>query len=191
MIPVVEILVVAAVFAALLSFVVQPAFAGSSAMAPSVARNDWVVSFPLAYHLGSPQRGDVVVAGNPLGGGSTLIERVVGLPGETLRIDHGHVYIDGRLLCEPYLHESDARAWTLHATWPTDGAPYLIEPHQYFLLGDDRNVAVDSRVFGPVGQSDIRAWVWARILPASRLGPVASELPRVTATPYPALGGCG
>jgi signal peptidase I len=164
-----EILFIAAVFAVLLSLIVQPA---------------------LIYDVHQPQRGDIVVAGNPLSPGATVIERVIGLPGENVRIAKGHVYIDGRLLCEPYLRDEGAPPWRKQTTWPSDGQAYFVPLDHYFLLGDDRNLAVDSRVFGAVGRGDLHAWVWARVLPVSRIGSVDTGEPVQTSTAYPGTAGC-
>jgi signal peptidase I len=93
-----------------------------------------------------------VVVRLPSEGEEPLIKRVVGLPGETVEIREGYVYIDGRLLEEPLISEP-TRAMGHEQT--------VVPPLHVFVLGDNRNHSNDSRSFGPVQIENIvgRAWV--------------------------------
>ncbi len=88
------------------------------------------------------QRGDVVLfilPGDPTGRG---VDRVVGLPGETVQVQGGKVLVNGKPLDEPYLKQA--------ATY--DSISELVPTDSYFLLGDNRSTQVDSHVFGPVSR---------------------------------------
>jgi signal peptidase I len=95
-----------------------------------------------------------------------LVKRVIGLPGQTISLSHGHVVIDGKELREPYL-PSSIRDSTLPG--PSGTAynltkPYVIPANHYFMMGDNRTDSCDSRYWGPidrnsiVGKVDVRVW---------------------------------
>lgn len=103
-------------------------------------------------HLfGSPQRGDVVVFRFPRDPSRDFIKRVIGLPGDTVEVRTGRVYINGAPLDEPYLTDSP------HYTVPRE----TLASDNYFVLGDNRNSSSDSHVWGVVPRENIvgKAWV--------------------------------
>jgi len=103
------------------------------------------------FIFGGPQRGDVVVFQAPGQTDKDFIKRVIGLPGETVRIVDGTVFINGRPLDEPYL--------THHATY--DFEQKVIPPGNYFVLGDNRPNSSDSHLgwFVPANNLIGKAWV--------------------------------
>ncbi len=107
-------------------------------MQPLLSDGDTFLVNKYVYLFSRPQRLDVVVLARNLYTEGQYVKRVVGLPGETLSIRRGQVYINGRLLDEPYV---------LGDTFP-DHAPMQIGPEEYFVLGDNRMVSEDSRAFG-------------------------------------------
>jgi signal peptidase I len=104
----------------------------------------------VSYRLRSPRRGDIVVV-HVAGHEVPPIKRVIGLPGETLEIRAGSVWIDGWPLEETYLADIQQQ----------DYGPYTVPPEHVFVMGDNRPVSGDSRLFGPVHLSDVlgRAWL--------------------------------
>jgi signal peptidase I len=94
-----------------------------------------------------------------------IIKRVIGLPGERVRIENGHVYINDRQLEEPYLPESVR-------TYPhnPDYANVLLGEDEYYLLGDNRENSQDSRDIGAVSRGDIEGKLLIRFYPFSRFG---------------------
>ncbi len=107
-----------------------------SCMVPNVQDGDWIIVGKVAYHLSPPQRGDVIVFNPPeeLHSEFPFIKRLIGLPGETVEVHDGTVYINGVALVEPYLNEKPR--YTL--------GPMVIPEGEYFVLGDNRNSANDS-----------------------------------------------
>lgn len=100
----------------------------------------------LAYLTSSPQRGDVVGMYFPGETQKRFIKRVIGLPGETVKVSGGKVYIDGKLLDEPYLSSSVTTTPDLERT---------LQSGEYFVFGDNRPDSSDSRAWGSVPQSFI------------------------------------
>lgn len=130
--------------------------------------SDRVIADRLAYEVGSPERGQVVVFTAPtaaakcgLGdGGKTFVKRLIGLPGDTVTERDGYVSVNGRALREPYL-QADLRD---HKT----GSWHVPAGH-YFFLGDDRINSCDSRIWGSVARSKLIGPVIATYWPPDRL----------------------
>jgi signal peptidase I len=151
-----------------ITFAIETVHVDGLSMYPTVHNADYLVALKLPYRFHNPSRGDIVIMKDPYDPSRDFIKRVIGLPGETILIRNAHVYIDGRLLVEPYLAKNDP--WTLDDNWPVDGKPYKLGPNQYFVMGDNRNNSTDSRIFGPIPRSSIEAEAWLRVLPFNRFG---------------------
>jgi signal peptidase I len=114
-------------------------------MAPTFAEGTRVYTKPIS---GSVNRGDVVVMDD--GNGDNAIKRIVGLPGETVYLWRGYVFIDRKILLEPYVPK---KVYTL----PRQRlAVFELGPSQYFVLGDNRPSSADSRLYGPVERNQIK-----------------------------------
>jgi signal peptidase I len=133
-----------------------------ASMAPNFSSDQFIIVSRLAYLLGSPSRGDVIVFHNPQDPSHDFIKRVIGLPGEAVQIADGKVYIDGAPLDEPYVaelcqnHRCD-NTWTLDAD-------------HYFVLGDNRSHSHDGHSFGPLDRSLIIGKAWIRYWPPTDWG---------------------
>ena len=124
-----------------------------SSMLPTLRTGQWLLVSRLDYRLGEPKRGDVVICHYP---GrymdrwklirQSFVKRVIALPGETVEIIEGVVYIDGAPLQEPYLDPARCR-FRLQMSARTLGED------QYFVLGDNRDSSKDSRRIGPLPSS--------------------------------------
>ncbi len=118
------------------------------------------------YPFHPPQRGDIIVFDPPIGAvDKPYIKRVIGLPGETISIHDGAVYVDGVRLNEEYLG-------TTSTSWPgrADGFELLVPEESLFVMGDNRNNSTDSRSFGPISYSDIIGRAWISYWPSSLAG---------------------
>lgn len=117
----------------------------SVSMQPTLYAGNFVVVNKLTYRFGTPERGDIVVFQFPPNPAQDpYIKRVVGLPGENLRIENGKVYIDGVRFFEPYLTEDTMQ-----------GGNWDIPEDAVFVMGDNRNNSSDSRSWGMVPYEDI------------------------------------
>ena len=142
-------------------------------MQPNLHEGEYVIVDKVSYAFRQPERGEIVVLKNPNPGQPDLIKRVIGLPGETIDVRGGQVYVNGQPLTEPYIKQPMA----------SDYPAKELQADQYFVMGDNRNNSEDSRIFGARPADDIvgRAWIiyWPpsdwQIL--SRPGYVASATP--------------
>jgi len=132
-------------------FVAQPRTVHGQSMEPHLHENQRVIVEMLSYRFRTPQRGEIVVLNLPDHNSDPLIKRVIGLPGDTVEVRSGAVYVNGQKLHEPYL------------TQPTAGfmAAILVPEAHVFVMGDNRQQSNDSRYFGPVPLENLigRAWV--------------------------------
>ncbi|HUN28182.1 MAG TPA: signal peptidase I [Alphaproteobacteria bacterium] len=129
-------------------------------MSPNVSSGELVVINTLAYRFGTPHRGDIVTFRHEGITPELYIKRVIGLPGDRVRIDRGVVYVNGIRLAEPYVQHADERS-VPELTVPADSV---------YVLGDNRAVSEDSRVFGPVPESDLMGQALAGIWPVGSIG---------------------
>ncbi len=120
-------------------------------MQPNLHEGEYVIVDKVSYAFRQPERGEIIVLKNPTPSSPDLIKRIIGLPGETIEVHDGQVYINGQPLTEPYIKEPIAKIFP--ATQLAAG--------QYFVMGDNRNNSSDSREFGARPGGDIvgRAWI--------------------------------
>ena len=141
-------------------FLAQATRVEGQSMEPNLHNNQRLIIEKISYRLHSPSRGDIVVIKMENRHSDPLIKRVVGLPGETIEIRDGHVYINGEKLNEPYLEQ---------LTYGNTG-PHVIVPGYIFVLGDNRGASNDSRSFGEVKIASIVGRAWFRYWPLDEIG---------------------
>jgi signal peptidase I len=143
-------------------FVYQPVKVEGGSMEPGLEDQERIFINKLVYRWESIGRSDIVVFRFPRDPRKSFIKRVIGLPGDKVRISYGHVYVNGKLLQEDYVPEDflDTRSY-----------PETIVPADtYFVLGDHRSMSNDSREFGPVGRSYIYGKAVFGYWPMEKLG---------------------
>jgi signal peptidase I len=123
-------------------FLYQPVKVEGTSMAPLLSDQERIFINKFVYRFEPIQRGDVVVFWYPLDHSKSFIKRVVGLPGETVEIRQGIVYVDGKVVPEPYVPPQYEDL--------SDFPPMHVDKDKYFVMGDHRISSNDSRVFGPV-----------------------------------------
>ena len=171
------VVVVAVVVAIVLrTFVVATYSIPSGSMEPTLQIGDRILVDKLSYHLHGVDRSNIVVfstppledcAGPPV---ADLVKRVIGLPGETISLAGGRVYINGHVLAEPWLPPA-VRTETFpgpSSTPYTLTHAYKIPADEVFVMGDNRQNSCDSRYWGPVPESTIVGKVDVRMWPLSR-----------------------
>jgi signal peptidase I len=157
------------------SFVMQAFFIPSESMMPTLKVNDRVLVNKLSYHLHDVNRGDVVVFELPDGVTEDqsqikdLIKRVIALPGESVVLQDHKVYIDGKLLNEPYLPAGvptdPTGTWT-HKCIASD--PCVVPPGSVWVMGDNRTNSKDSRYLGPIPEDKIVGRAFTVVWPFDR-----------------------
>jgi signal peptidase I len=133
----------------LIVFIYQPVKVEGTSMMPALTDQERIFINKFTYRFGSGniERGDMIVFWFPLDRTKSYIKRVVGLPGDTVMIDHGKVYVNGAALDEPYV----PREYRDQQSKP----PETVAPDNYFVLGDHRGSSNDSRAWGTVPRSYI------------------------------------
>lgn len=119
-------------------------------MEPSLLDGEWLLVDKLSYHFGSPKRGDIIVFNPPLESSQPYIKRIIGLPGEYIEIKDGRIYISNDEGEFEYLETTD-----LPDISPSCNGSWEIPEDHYFVLGDNRPVSGDSRIFGTVPEGNI------------------------------------
>jgi signal peptidase I len=167
-------------------FVVQAFYIPSESMVPTLQVDDRLMVDKLVYRIRDPRRGEIIVFiaehgekqsfgqrvksiflegfGVQRPGDVDFVKRVIGLPGETVELVGGTVYItppggERFALDEPYVHFTDE----------SDHGPIVVPEDSYFVLGDNRPASADSRVRGPIARADIVGRARLRIWPLGRL----------------------
>ncbi len=131
-------------------------------MAPTIEKGDHVAVFRFSDWFYTPHRKDVVVFTAPAAAAKACgdVERVIGLPGENVSEQDGRVSIDGTPLKEPYVKPGNR---------DTHSAAWHVPPGDYFLMGDNRKSACDSRFFGSVPKKSIVGKVFLTFWPVDRV----------------------
>ena len=132
-------------------------------MEPNLHTDQRLVVEKLSYRFHGPQRFDVVVLKLPCQGDELLIKRVIGLPGETVEVRGGKVYINGEPLEEPFLQQEMR---------PGHDIRVVVPPLHVFVMGDNRNHSNDSRNFGTVPIDNLIGRAWLSYWPPEEIGPV-------------------
>ena len=149
-------------------FVAEPFIVSGQSMAPTFHNREYLIINKIGYRLHVAERGDVIVFKFPRDTSQYFIKRVIGLPGEKVKIGDGRVTIysdehpDGQVLDEPYLVNQNI-------TLGGEGTVTL-GSEEYFVLGDNRQASSDSRVWGVLPKHDIVGKAWLRVFPLGDFG---------------------
>ncbi len=148
-------------------FVAEARYIPSESMLPTLQVNDRLIVEKVTYYFQDPERGDVIVFDPPEGlrrmnprFNAALIKRVIGLPGETVEVSDGVVYINGQPLAENYINELPTYEW----------GPDVVPADSYLVLGDNRNRSNDSHAWGFVPEDHIIGRASVRFWPIGRIG---------------------
>ena len=148
------ILISLAIFFFVYAFLVQPHRVKGESMVPNFADGELLLTEKITYRFYQPARGDVIVFRAPGPQDVDFIKRIIGLPGENVKIHDGTIFINDQKLVEPY--ETQQTQGDVNVTIPQN---------KIFVLGDNRGASSDSRVFGPIDKSSINGRAWLVYFP--------------------------
>ena len=149
-------------------FLIQPFFVNGASMDPNFLDSDYLIIDEISYRFNEPQRGDVIIFRYPLDPSQFFIKRIIGLPGEIVRIEDGKIFIysqdtpDERVI----LDESEY----LEDSYTPGNLEITLEENKYFVLGDNRKASSDSRKWGALDRRYIIGRAWIRAWPVDRMG---------------------
>ena len=146
----------------ILNFVIINANIPSGSMENTIMTNDKLIALRTSYWFKDPKRGDIIIFKYPEDEREWYINRVIALPGETVQVKDGKVYINGssKPLSEPYIKEEPVE----------DFGPYTVPKNGYFVMGDNREVSLDSRTFGCFSKDKILGSANLVLFPFTKLG---------------------
>ena len=173
------------------NFVAQPFEVQQSSMFPTIVDGEYILIDKLTVRFDGYHYGDVVVFNPPSSSGLAtdgipFIKRIIGMPGDTISLENGRVFVTqpGKnpvRIDEPYVRKTDdGEISPTICTRPDCPQSWIVGENEYFVMGDNRPSSQDSRVFGPVDEDLILGRAWLRYFPLERVGLI--ERPA-----YPAL----
>ena len=155
----------------IITFVGQRTRVSGHSMEATLHDGDNLIVDKLSYHFREPKRFEIIVFPYRHKENTYYIKRIIGMPGETVQIKDGYVYIDGeRLLSDIYGNELIKDPQTA-----TD--PITLKENEYFVMGDNRNHSMDSRdpSVGVLTKEDLIGRAWVRIYPFDNIGVIRHE----------------
>lgn len=155
-------------------FVFKPFYVKGASMEPAYFDHEYLIIDEITYRFNEPKRGDVVVFRPPVNTTDYYIKRVIGLPGETVKVINGDVIIFNN--DNPQGFKLDESSYLIHKGTQEESIVLKLGANQYFVLGDNRPVSSDSRRFGAVDRSAIVGRTYLRGWPLTRLGVVANAV---------------
>lgn len=165
---IIETLVIAlAIFVVVYLFLVQPHQVKGSSMFPTYYDNEYILTNKISYKIHSPERGDVVVFKSPKNEEIDFIKRIIGLPGDRIKVMEGSLYVNGKKLDESSYLPADYV--TRPGAFAKEGEENKVPDGKYFTVGDNRDHSSDSREWGFVTLNEIVGKAWVRYWPLNRL----------------------
>lgn len=167
---IVYIIIIVALAWVIITFVGQRTQVSGHSMEITLSHGDQLIVDKISYRFRDPDRYDIVVFPYQYEEKTYYIKRIIGLPGETVQIVDGYVYIDGQQLDEHYGNEVMLDPGIAEE-------PVTLGDDEYFVLGDNRNNSQDSRAanVGVIHGKDLLGRAWIRIWPLSEFGVIKHE----------------
>lgn len=149
----------------IITYVGQRTYVSGSSMENTLSHGDNLIVDKISYRFSDPKRFDIIVFPFQYEDKVYYIKRIIGLPGETIQIKDGDIYVDGEILEESYGREVMESAGIAED-------PITLDDDEYFVLGDNRNDSSDSRdpSVGLIYREDIIGRAWVRIWPLDKIG---------------------
>lgn len=164
---------VGSLFIVVYLFILQPNEVRGQSMDTTFRDGEYILTSKLSYKFGTVARGDVVVFKSPDNDEIDFIKRIIGVPGDTVKILDGDVYLNGEKLNENYIQQPTS---PIEGGFVMEGQEVLVPEGHLFVMGDNRPRSSDSRAFGPIPTQSIIGKVFFRYFPTQRLGTIVNPL---------------
>lgn len=161
------LVVFGAIFTLIYLFVAQFHKVSGNSMLETMHNGDFLITEKISYRLGDPHRGQIVVLKDPMDETKDFIKRIIAIPGDTVKIEEGRVFVNGGALTESYLVPGTQ---TRGGAFLSDGATVTIPPNRYLVFGDNRNHSSDSREWGPVAKEKLVGRAFFQYWPPQKVG---------------------
>lgn len=163
----------ASIFVVVYLFLMQPHQVKGSSMFPTFQDQEYLLTDKVTYKTRNPEYGDVIVFKAPINEAFDFIKRVIGTPGQTVKVQGGKVFVDGVMLDETYL---PSEYTTSAGEFLNEGEEYTVPENTVIAFGDNRDHSSDSRDWGPVPYRNIVGRVFFRYWPMSVMGLVVNPI---------------
>jgi signal peptidase I len=143
-------------------FIIEIVKIPTGSMIPTIQLQERVMVDKIYYRFSGLNRGDVIVFIPPpeLGYKDPFIKRLIGIPGDTIKIENGVLFVNDKAVKEPYLNEKPTH----------DFGPIEVEKDKFFVMGDNRNSSADSREWGTLSKENVTGRAMLRTWPLNRIG---------------------
>lgn len=165
----VKSLIIAGILAFIIhTFIFALVIVDGSSMEPTLYNSERLILNKISYSFSQPERGDVIVF--HANKSDDYIKRVIGLPGETIEVKNDELYINDKLIEEPYLNNEKERLHSVSSILTKDFGPIRVQEGHLFVMGDNRNNSTDSRIIGTIPIDDMIGKTSIIIWPINKIG---------------------
>ena len=161
------IVVALSIFVVVYLFLVQQHEVKGSSMEVSFHNNEYILTDKISYRFVNPKRGDVIIFKAPNNPDVDYIKRVIGLPGDQVKVEKGFVFVNDQKLTEYYLKE---KTYLYPGSFMLEGTDISVPKDYLFVMGDNRTHSSDSREFGPIPKDSIIGKAFLRYWPITEFG---------------------
>jgi len=156
-------------------FILTPNQVKGASMEPTFLSGDYILTSRVTYKFRSHQRGDVVVFKSPKNPDIEYIKRIIGLPGDKVKVHNEEVYVNEQMMTENYI-SAKTNLW--EGGCIKDNEVYSVPEGELFVMGDNRPRSSDSREFCSIPEESLIGQVFFRYFPSDKLGKIENPLPR-------------
>ncbi len=162
-----SLVIFGAIASAIYLFIAQPHKVSGSSMFPNFKDGDYIITDKVTYKVSEPQRGDIVVFKNPKDQSQDFIKRIIGIPGDVVKVQNGHIFLNGEELAEPFLSSA---VITNAGFFMQEGQEVIVPDGHLLVIGDNRPNSSDSREWGFIKKQEIIGRVIIRYWPSNGIG---------------------
>lgn len=161
-----------AVFTLIYLFIAQFHKVSGNSMLDTMHNGDYLITEKVSYRFGDPQRGQIVVLKDPMDETKDFIKRIIAIPGDTVKIENGKVFVNGGQISETYIVPNTQ---TRGGAYLSEGETVTIETNRYLVFGDNRNHSSDSREWGPIAKEKLVGRALFQYWPPQKIGPLTNR----------------